>query len=138
MPPTADGDRLVEGRAIHPMVARGFVGAAPRRQGHVLGVTPWPALPTLLAPGHLGGCGVGVEKTILWMGWLTCGARVAAAARESGEARGRGRRALAACWAAARVGPACLLRALAGLLAGLLRAGGPRSFFFFSFSFFYF
>jgi len=79
----------------------------------------------------------------LWMGWLTCGARVAVAASEgkrgarvssarltrgakvaatAGELRARGRR-WAASWATrAR-------RANAGVvgLAGLLRAGGPRS-----------
>ena len=96
-----------------------------------------------------------MEKMTLWMGWLTCGARVAVAASEgkrgarvssarltrrakvaatAGELRARGRR-----WAArAR-------RANAGVvgLAGLLRAGGPRSraglgYEAFSFSFFHF
>jgi len=78
----------------------------------------------------------------LWMGWLTCGARVAVAASEgkrgarvssarltrgakvaatAGELRARGRR-----WPQA--GPRAR-RANAGVvgLAGLLRAGGPRS-----------
>jgi len=60
-----------------------------------------------------------VEKMTLWTGWLTCGARVVAAASEADRARGHGRRA------GPRAGPTCC--ALAGLLAGLLRAGGPRS-----------
>ena len=82
-----------------------------------------------------------MEKMTLWTGWLTCGAHVAAAASEVDRARGRGR-----C-AGPRAGLACY--ALAGLLAGLLRAGGPRSraglgceafssFLFFSVFFFYF
>ena len=81
-----------------------------------------------------------MEKMTLWTGWLTCGARVAAAVSKADRACGRGR-----C-AGSRAGPACC--ALVGLLAGLLRAGGPRSragpgceafssFLFFSVFFFY-
>ena len=63
----ADSDRSVERRARHPMVARGCVGAAPRRQGHAPGVTPWPAPASAVGARLERGIGVsgrgrGVEK----------------------------------------------------------------------------
>ena len=81
------------------------MGAAPRgRQGHAPGMTPSLHLPALLGLGRRHER-LGEEDNIVAVVWLTCGARVAAAAREGREARGRGQRA--------------------GCLAGPTRARGP-------------
>jgi len=82
-------------RASHPTAVRGCVGAAPRGQGHASGVTPL-ARPCHRCRGSVGEgnrrerSGHGVEKMNRRADMR---ARVAAAASEGGEARGRERRA---------------------------------------------
>ena len=52
---------------MHPTATSGCVGAAPRRQGHAPGVTPWPAPASAVGARSERGIGVssqgrGVEK----------------------------------------------------------------------------
>ena len=83
------------------------MGAAPRgRQGHAPGMTPSLHLPALLGLGRRHER-LGEEDNIVAVVWLTCGARVAAAAREGREARGRGQRAGCLAGPTRARGPAC-------------------------------
>jgi len=78
------------------------MSTAQGRQGHAPGMTPWSALPPLSGLGRAGGSAWAWRRRCCGRGWLTCGAKSQRQQGESGEVRGRGRRA-ADAWGPAAV-----------------------------------